>query len=465
MIKKELLEEVLRIAGGGNNFAEIFVENKIMNSYVLIGGKIDSAISGIDCGLGIRIIKDLKSIYLYTNDLSRANLINLAKEGAIAVENDLPMDNITLNREIVSNNHKIIKPIANIKAKEKIDLLKIVYNASKGVSKMISQVASNYNDYTQNIIIANSEGLYKEDARTRVRLSFQAVAEKNGEKQVSFEGPGGHCGFEFFDNIEDIKNLAISNSNIALRMLDAKYCPSGKMPVIIENGFGGVIFHEACGHSLEATSVAKGHSVFSGRLNDTIASNCVTAIDDGTIQNAWGSANIDDEGMETQKNILIENGILKNYLVDKLGGLRMNMKPNGCSRRESYRFAPTSRMSNTYIKAGKSSLKEMTQGIPYGLYAKKMGGGSVDPSTGAFNFAVTEGYLIRNGEILEPVRGATLIGKGEEILKRIDMVGKNMEFGQGMCGSASGSIPANVGQPAIRVSEITVGGRKEHDNE
>ena len=244
-------------------------------------------------------------------------------------------------------------------------------------------------------------------------------------------------------------------------MLHARNCPAGKMTVAIDNGFGGVIFHEACGHSLEATSVAKGNSVFSDKLGKQIASTKVTAIDDGTLANHWGSSNIDDEGNFTKKNVLIENGILKSYMIDKLNGRRMNMKPTGSSRRQSYKYAPTSRMTNTYIAPGDDNPEDIIKSINNGLYAKKMGGGSVNPVTGEFNFAVAEGYIVKNGQIQEPVRGASLIGKGSDVLMNIDMVGNNLAQAQGMCGSSSGSIPTNVGQPMIRVKEITVGGRSE----
>jgi TldD protein len=231
------------------------------------------------------------------------------------------------------------------------------------------------------------------------------------------------------------------------------------MPVVLNGGFGGVIFHEACGHSLEATSVAKGNSVFAGKLGEKIASDVVTAIDDGTIPGEWGSINIDDEGFPGRKNILIENGILKGYMVDRLNGRRMGHEPTGNSRRQSYKYAPTSRMTNTYIASGRATLEEIIASLPNGLFARKMGGGSVNPVTGEFNFAVSEGYLIKNGKIDTPVRGATLIGKGSDVLLRIDMVGDTVELGQGVCGSASGGVPVNVGQPVIRVSEMTVGGR------
>ena len=228
---------------------------------------------------------------------------------------------------------------------------------------------------------------------------------------------------------------------------------------MIDNGFGGVIFHEACGHGLEATAVARNASVFAGRLGQQIASPLVTALDDGTIPNGWGSAEMDDEGTPTAKNILIENGILRSYLVDRLNSRRMHTAITGSSRRQDYRFAPTSRMTNTFIANGKSTPEEIIAHTEFGLYAKQMGGGSVDPATGSFNFAVLEGYMIRNGRIAEPVRGATLIGKGAEVLRDIDMVGNNLKRAQGMCGSKSGSIPTDVGQPMIRVSSMTVGGR------
>ena len=228
---------------------------------------------------------------------------------------------------------------------------------------------------------------------------------------------------------------------------------------MIDGGFGGVIFHEACGHSLEATSVAYGASEFSGRLGEMIAAPCVTAIDDGTILNEWGSTHVDDEGMPTGKLILIDHGKLVNYMIDKLGSRRMNMAPTGSGRRESYAWAPTSRMRNTYIAAGQDDEEAMIAGMGEGLYARYMGGGSVNPATGEFNFAVNEGYWVKDGKIDHPVRGASLIGRGSEVILKIDRVGKKSTQAQGMCGSASGSLPVNVGQPRIRVSSLTVGGR------
>ncbi|MFY9527047.1 MAG: TldD/PmbA family protein, partial [Limnochordia bacterium] len=298
------------------------------------------------------------------------------------------------------------------------------------------------------------------DRRIRTRLGINAVASKGNEKQSAFRGPGRHMGFELYEQI-DVEEIARDAAQSAVTMVNADYAPSGKYPVIIDNEFGGVIFHEACGHGLEATSVAKGASVFAGKLGQKVASEIVTAVDDGSIPNAWGSQNIDDEGFKTRRNVLIENGILKGYMIDRLNGRRMGMEPTGNSRRQSYKYAPTSRMTNTFICAGESTKEEIIANTEYALFARRMGGGSVNPATGEFNFAVAEGYIVRNGKIEKPVRGATLIGKGSDVLLKIDMVGSNLATGQGMCGSLSGSIPADVGQPTIRVTEMTVGGRKE----
>ena len=340
----------------------------------------------------------------------------------------------------------------------KVAILKEGYFAAREYDSAVKQVTGGLLDVDHNILIANSEGLYTQDRQIRTRMFISAVAEMNGETQTGSCAPGRRMGLEMFDTI-DPKNVGIHAARQAVTMAGAGYCPAGVMPVAIENGFGGVIFHEACGHSLEATSVALGQSQFTGKLGQKIANEKVTAIDDGTIPGAWGSINIDDEGTPAQRKVLIENGVLKSYMIDKFNGRRMGMASTGSSRRQSYRFTPTSRMTNTYIAPGQDKDADIIASIAYGLYAKEMGGGSVNPITGEFNFAVNEGYLIRNGKICEPVRGASLVGKGSEIIQNIDMVGGNLDMGQGMCGSSSGSVPTNVGQPLIRVSSITVGGR------
>ena len=460
MISREIASSVLSkclITGG--DFAEIFEEDSISNSIGLLDNKVENALGGRSYGVGIRIFKGLKSVYAYTNDSSREGLLDTAHKAALALGDLKEETTIVINNRAVINDRHNIEIFPNaVDYNKKVGVMKIAYKSAKEYHSDISQVSVSYIDKDQKILVANTEGLYVEDRRVRTRLAINAIASKNGENQTGFEGPGRHKGFEMFNEI-DPEYYAKEAARSAYVMLNARNCPAGRMMAAIDNGFGGVIFHEACGHSLEATSVAKGNSVFSDCLGKQIASTKVTAIDDGTLPNHWGSINVDDEGTPSRKNVLIENGILKSYMIDKLNGRRMGMDPTGNARRQSYKFAPTSRMTNTYIAAGEDDPKDIISSISEGLYAKKLGGGSVNPVTGEFNFAVAEGYLVKNGEIQEPVRGASLIGKGSEVLMNIDMVGNNLLQAQGMCGSSSGSIPVNVGQPMIRVKEITVGGR------
>ncbi|HBH12221.1 MAG TPA: peptidase C69 [Clostridiales bacterium] len=465
MLRKDVIENILDAAlSTGGDFSEIFVEDKTNTGISLIGGKIEHTVSGRDYGIGIRIFDGFFSVYAYTNSVNEKDLIETAKKAATAVRKMKQKGVQTINYQMVD---QLVNPIEiypdTVNKGKKVDIMQRAYNAANTYDKIITQVTVHYLDSHQKILVANSEGVCKEDIRVRTRLAIQSVASSNGEMQSGYFGPGSGKGFEFFENL-DVEWYGKEASRIAKAMVFAEYSPSGKMPVVIDNGFGGVIFHEACGHGLEATSVAKGNSVFAGKLGQQVASSLVTAVDDGTIPNGWGSSNIDDEGNDTARNILIENGILKNYMVDKLNGRRMFMEATGSSRRQSYRFAPTSRMTNTFITNGQSTKEEIISNTEQGLYAKYMGGGSVNPATGEFNFAVMEGYRIENGKITSPLRGATLIGTGLDVLGKIDMVGNNLELGQGMCGSASGSIPTNVGQPMIRVSEIIVGGRNGEEN-
>lgn len=459
MIDKILVEDILNEAlCTGGDFAEIFVEDKTGDSFYLVDGKVEQAISGKDFGVGIRIFKGVFSVYAYTNDMNRESLLKTAQKAAKAIKGTKEDIVINLVKQDIENRHKIVLAPGSVLKDDKILVMKEAYEAAKNYDECISQVRINYGDSTQNILVANSEGVWAEDSRTRTRLGIESIASEMNEMQTGSYRPGAGKGFEFFKEI-DVKEYAREASRIAKTMLGAKYAPSGKMPVIIENEFGGVIFHEACGHGLEATSVAKGLSVFAGKIGEKVASDVVSAVDDGTLLNEWGSSNIDDEGTPTKRNLLIENGILKGYMIDKLNGRRMGAQSTGSARRESYKYAPTSRMTNTFILNGTSSLEDMLAGVENGIYAKYMGGGSVNPSTGDFNFSVMEGYLIENGKITEPVRGATLIGNGPEVLHKIEMVGDNLSHGQGMCGSVSGSIPANVGQPRVKISDIVVGGR------
>ncbi|WP_163468600.1 TldD/PmbA family protein [Fusobacterium sp. IOR10] len=460
MINKKLLNKILMEAlSTGGDFAEIFIEKKRVSSLFMTEGKLETSNSGKDFGMGIRIFKGVYSVYGYTNNMEEDSLINSAKKLSKSIEGIKEDVNIDLNEVKFQNINEIEIYPEDVKKSEKVHIMRKAYNAAKNYDSIINEVRVSYSDVKQEVIIANSEGLYTEDERIRSRISIESIAEENGEMQTGRMSPGASMGFEFLRDL-DVESYAREASRIAKTMLYADYCPSGKMPVIIDHKFGGVIFHEACGHGLEATSVAKGNSIFAGKIGEKIASSLVTFVDDGTLKNEWGSLTVDDEGTKTRRNILIEKGILKGYMIDKLNGRRMGMESTGSGRRESYKYAPTSRMTNTFILNGESTLEEMIKSTKKGLYAKYMGGGSVNPATGDFNFAVMEGYLIEDGKITKPVRGATLIGNGGEVLKEIDMVGNNLGYGQGMCGSVSGSVPTNVGQPSIKIRNVLVGGRE-----
>ncbi|MCL2218037.1 MAG: TldD/PmbA family protein [Defluviitaleaceae bacterium] len=466
MLDKQLVYDVLTVAlSTGGDLAEIFVENTAKDTIEMINGQVEKAGWGIDYGLGLRIIQGTGAVYAYTNNTSRESLMKLAKESAQAVKAGTKEDGsiksvITLDRrERLSFADKVAIPPEKVGKKTIVEQLRAASKASYEFDPLVTQTSGNYIHVAQNMFVANSNGVWAEDRRVRTRVLVQAVASEGHEKQTGYLAPGAKGGYEIIESL-DMPGLGRSTAEVAVTMLKADLCPGGRMPVIIDNGFGGVIFHEACAHSLEATSVAKGASVFCGKIGEKIAAPCVNAIDDGTLLGEWGTLNIDDEGTPTRRNVLIENGVLKSYLVDYLNGLKMGTPTTASARRESYRFAPTSRMTNTYILPGADKTEEIIADTEYGLYAKQMGGGSVDPASGQFNFAVLEAYMIRDGKIAEPVRGATLIGKGHEVLMDIDRVADNFKAGQGMCGSLSGSVPTNVGQPMIRVKEMTVGGRK-----
>ena len=459
MIAKAIVESVLACAmSGGADFVELYGEITKNNSVSMVDGKIDRVTDNLISGVGIRAFLGTRTIFASTSDTSREGLMKCARAVAAASGELRNAVSIRLTERIFPNIHPAKILPSSVDARVRADLLRAGCFAAKEYNEAISQVTGSLSGVDHTILVANTEGLYTTDRHIRTRIGISAVASAAGVNQSGSDSPGAGMGLEFFDLV-DPKNVGVEAARQAMVNLRADYCPAGTMTVAIENGFGGVIFHEACGHSLEATAVAIGASQMAGKLGQQIANPKVTAIDDGTIPGAWGSVNIDDEGTPTQRNVLIENGILKNYLIDRLGSRRMGMAMTGSGRRQSYAYEATSRMNNTYIDNGPDKNEDIIASMENGLYCRKMGGGSVNPLTGAFNFAVTEGYLVRNGKICEPVRGASLIGTGSEILQNIDMVGQNLARAQGMCGSASGSVPTDVGQPLIRVSTITVGGR------
>ncbi len=460
MIAREVCQRVLHKAvSTGADYAEIFAENTTNHAISMIADRVENIRDTVIAGAAVRVYKGLRSVMATTIDTSESGLLRCAEKAAEALGQGEAQIDIVLKERIFGDIHPVKLCPVSASNKEKVDILKQGYFAAKDYDESVVQASGTLLDVDHNILIANTEGLYTQDRQIRTRMAISAVADKGTGTQTGFFGPGRRMGLETFTDLIDPKHVGEVAAKQAVTMAGAGYCPAGIMPVAIESGFGGVIFHEACGHGLEASSVAYGQSVFAGKLGQKIANEKVTAIDDGTIPNAWGSINIDDEGTPAQKNVLIENGILKSYMIDKFNGRRMGMASTGNARRQAYSYTPTSRMTNTYIAEGTDNNDDIIASMEYGLFAKEMGGGSVNPTTGEFNFAVNEGYIVRNGKICEPVRGASLVGKGSDVIMNIDMVGTNLAMGQGMCGSSSGSVPTNVGQPLIRVSSITVGGR------
>ncbi|MBT6326096.1 MAG: TldD/PmbA family protein [Bdellovibrionales bacterium] len=460
MLNLNIASSVLQEATSlGATFADIFVEKNQSSTLSILGQKVHEANSGIDFGIGIRLVFGTNVVYGYTNSIQEDELIRITRLLSAQYKQQNTAKLTPLHLKEISNNHPVNHGLNNdIDNKLKIDFLMKVDQGCREHSSKIIQVDTGILQRFQEIEIFNTLGLHTSDSRHYSRLRASCIAEANGEQSTGFEAPGALKGWEFFDTI----NPNVIGSTIAKQAevkLSASDCPAGKMPVVIGNGFGGVIFHEACGHLLETTSVQKKASVFHDKLGEQIASSCVSAYDDGTILNEWGSINIDDEGNPTQKTELIKNGKLTSFMVDFVGHLKTDFQCTGSGRRESYKFAPASRMRNTYIAPGNDSIEDMISSIDKGIYCKKMGGGSVMPGTGEFNFAANESYLIKNGKITTPLKSATLIGTGPEILTKISMISDDFELTAGMCGSVSGAVPTTVGQATLKVDEILVGGK------
>ena len=445
----------------GADFVEIFEEESRDASVIFRDGKVESANAGTAYGIGLRLIYGTEVLYTYSSNDDTEHLLKQLNELAASRGNAAPESAGALpplEARIVDNIHPVEIDPRSAGQAAKLQLLRTADAAARAVSAKVAQVQASATDKTSHVAIYNSEGLKVEDTRTLCRFHIQVTAQIAGQRFQGSESPGEQRGFEFFEEL-DVEGYSRVAAQRALRMLTATYIEGGQMPVVMGNAFGGVIFHEACGHPLETEMVRFKASPFTGKIGEKIAHEAVTAIDDGTLVGRWGSINIDDEGMPAQRTVLIKDGILQTYLADRVGSAAVGVARSGSGRRESYRFAPVSRMRNTYIDNGPDSLDDMIASVDHGLYAHKMGGGSVDPSTGEFNFAVTEGYRIRDGKVAEPVRGASLIGKGHEILPRISMVGGDLDMAAGMCGASSGSVPVTVGQPCLKVDSILVGGR------
>ena len=457
-INETLAKEILEVAlSTGGDFAEVYMEKTTNEVLRLHSGKLSTANVSKVKGAAIRIIKGELEVNSSITDCTYENLLKAAKTLAGSFNDKKHVE----VQPFVEKKVELVVNPKNVRGNDisrEVNLLKTASDTIYAYSKEIVQVICNLTKTEKRIFVFASDSTWQTDYRCNTRLSCQAVASDGKEMETGFDSFGRNQGMETFDDF-DVVPFAKQVAHDAVEMLHAEPMQGGEMPVVINNGFGGVILHEACVHGLEATSVAKGMSVFCNKLGQKVASDIVNAVDDGTNLNAWGSINVDDEGTPSKCNVLIENGILKSYLVDKRNSKKMNHPITGSSRRESYKYQTTSRMTNTYFLNGKSTFDEIIKSTEKGLFAEKMGGGSVNPATGEFNFAVQVGYMIENGKITKPVKGATLVGSGKDVLLHIDMIGDNLSCGYGMCGSMSGSVPTIVGQPTIRVSKMTVGGK------
>ncbi|MDR3001172.1 MAG: TldD/PmbA family protein [Fibromonadaceae bacterium] len=454
-LPKKILDFCLE---AGADFAEIYEEETRKSYLSLKDNAIEGASASIVYGIGIRMIYGTEVLYGFTSDSSEEALLNIAKNLSLAKnQKGTKKTQFGAEQNYTSFCKDNFKDPRILGQSFKKDFL-FAANMAARISPKILQLEASIGDTVQNINIWNSEGLQISDNRARTRFTVSATAAENSERTSAHEAPGALGGYEFLDSLP-VKDLAKSSAERALRMLSAPHIKGGKMPVIMGNAFGGVIFHEACGHPLETEAVRRQASPFCGKLGEQIAHPVLTAIDDGTLNGVWGSLAVDDEGTPTQRTVLIENGILKNFLSDRVGAMELDLPLTGSARRESYKYAPVSRMRNTFIAPGNSTLQEMLATVDEGLYAAKMAGGSVNPATGEFNFAVEEGYEIKNGKLGNAVRGATLIGLGHEILPKISMIGNDFALAAGVCGASSGHVPAAVGQPSIKVDSILVGGR------
>lgn len=457
-MKKEQLENYLSLAvSTGADFAEIYYEDTRDKSYNFNNSKLDTINSSNYRGIGIKITKGTDRYYASTNQIDEESILN-------TIKNLITNFKETKNTNVVLN--KLKEKYINIEIKheefpisKKKSIFTNIDNKVREKYKEISQVSLGFIENEKFITVANSNGTYIKTNSYRTRFIGLFYTENETEKANEFFSYGKSKGYEILDEF-NLEDECIKTAQSAVDKLKAKDFKGGELPVIIAPGFGAVIFHEACGHGLEATSVATDQSVFCNLKGKKIASNKVTLIDDGTIENEWGSNIFDDEGNYTQKNILIENGILKNYLVDTINTKRMNSRTNGCGRRQNYDYAPTSRMSNTYIAPGNDTFEDMLKSIELGVFCKRMSGGSVNPTTGDFNFAVDTAYLIEKGKITDMIKGITLIGNSKDVLHKVEMVSNDLALSDGYCGSKSGMVPVTIGQPTIKISKILVGGKE-----
>jgi TldD protein len=440
----------------GGDLGEVYAEDRLGFSVSLDDGRVERPQSGAGRGVSVRVVSGDATYFGHVDGIHEADLLRVADSVAQAVSGGESRTVAPHAATPAPDAHPIATRPEDIDAATKADILRRCDERARAAGDAVAQVTASYGETRQRIEVFNSDGVAAADDRTRVRLGVQVVARSGGTVETGNETRGGHAGFELID--DDPEQVADAAAKQALTMLDAVDAPTGRMPVVVGPGFGGVLLHEAVGHGLEADAVQKQASIYAGRLGDQLADAGVTAYDDGRRRNEWGSDGIDDEGTPTQRTTILEDGKLTSFLYDLIRARKDGVASTGNGRRESFRHLPVPRMTNTFFAPGDASEQDLISGVERGLYAVSFGGGQVEPATGDFVFGLSEGYLIENGEVTRPVRGATLIGNGVEALAAIDGIASDLAIATGYCGKAGQRVAAGVGQPHVRLRALTVGG-------
>jgi TldD protein len=445
---------VARALARGGEFAEVFAERRSGLTLAIDESRIEAVQSGAEEGAGVRVLRGATTYFAHVDGLDPTDLERAADEAAAALRGDRAEPR-PLSAEVPSP-QPVERPPGDVPAERKAELLRELDQRARGLGDEIAQAMASYGEARREVAVANSDGLFSGDDRTRVRIGAQAVARRGERVETGAETLGAARGFELFD--DDPAAIAESAARKALTLLDAGPAPTGTMPVVVGGGFGGVLFHEMTGHGLEADHVQKGASVYAGKLGEKVAQPLLSAYDDGRLPGEWGSDAIDDEGAPTQKTRVIEDGRLVAFLHDRQTAAREGAAATGNGRRESFRHLPIPRMTNTYIAPGEATPEEIVAGVEKGFYAVSFAGGQVDPATGDFVFGVNEGYLIEGGRVTRPCRGATLVGNCLDALAAIDAVGDDFWMKTGICGKGGQKVPVGTGQGHVRIAAMTVGG-------
>ncbi len=451
------LKVIKRALKNGGDFADLYIEDTTNTSIVCEEQRIEKVITGRDRGCGMRVIAGLKTYYAYTNDLTEKGLLELADTVAKGVKEGTEKGDIgPLSRKTAPEPDLVAHPL-DVDTKKKINLVERANSTAWKMDRRVKQVRVMYGDGIRRMAVVNSIGEWIEEERVGVVFVCHVVAMEGDVVQTGYEPVGGSSGLEIFDT-DPPESIAETATGRAIMMLSARRAPGGRMAVVLSSEAGGTMIHEAVGHGLEADLAQERLSVYSGKIGEVVASPLITVIDDGTIPRKRGTSFFDEEGTKTQRTVLIEKGVLKNYMYDRLTAMKDGRGSTGNGRRESYHHRPIPRMTNTLIAPGEDDPSAIVRSLEKGLFVKKMGGGQVNTVNGDFVFEVTEGYLIEKGKIGEPVRGATLTGNGPEVLRTIDMVGRDLGFGIGTCGKDGQGVPVADAQPTLRIPEIIVGG-------